>query len=191
MRIRFLLALLMSTVPTLCSCQIQLLDSSLTQDSQMQASQAQAPQARATAEDGTVFTEQWAIQIASLQLADEFGDEITGLTERAYGQFVVLFLDVTNRGDSPALFLTINEVYVADEAGNRYFENTLASSFAETRLEVDRATYVQPGDMGQILAVFDLFANETVFTLNAFAPVPGQQASTEFNTSKADAVPEN
>jgi type VI secretion system protein VasI len=94
-----------------------------------------------------------------------------GSTTTAGGQFVLVFLNVTNIGNDPRMFSGTGEVQVKDAEGNTFGQEPIASLKAADSYGVKYGSMIQPGEATTRLLAFDLPLTSAFYFL-----VPGTLA---------------
>jgi uncharacterized cupredoxin-like copper-binding protein len=68
----------------------------------------------------------------------------------------LLFLNVTNIGNTPQLFVGLGNIQIKNEQGIAYDVEMDTSSKAADMYGVPNSLMVEPGDVAQVLVAFDL-----------------------------------
>ena len=111
----------------------------------------------------------WKVEIDKIKVTKSVSSY--GSTTKAGGQFVLVFLKVTNIGNDPDMFSGYGQVQTKDNEGNLYDEETVASLQAADTYGVKYGSMIQPGDSTIRLLAFDLPLNSAFYFL-----VPGSLA---------------
>lgn len=111
----------------------------------------------------------WKVEIDKIKVAKSVSSY--GSTTKAGGQFVLVFLKITNIGNDPDMFSGYAQVQVKDNEGNLYDIETVASLQAADTYGVKYGSMIQPGDSTIRLLAFDLPLNSAFYFL-----VPGNLA---------------
>jgi len=96
-----------------------------------------------------------------VEVASEIKAYFNGNIEGANGKFVILYLQVINRGRSTDDFTGVGVIRLRDDDGNRYSESHMASFFAEANAQnVDLEGYlcvdINPDQSCKAVVVFDV-----------------------------------
>ncbi|PJB29761.1 hypothetical protein CO110_04115 [Candidatus Desantisbacteria bacterium CG_4_9_14_3_um_filter_40_11] len=110
----------------------------------------------------------WRVEIDEIKVTKSVSSY--GNTTKAGGQFLLLFLKVTNLGNDPYNF-GIYDVRVKDAEGNLYDMDFVAANHAEDTYGVVKQGLIQPGDTTIKVFAFDVPPNSAFYFL-----VPGSLA---------------
>ncbi len=130
----------------------------------------------------TVFSldgSKWKIEIEKIIVTKSvtaFGD-----TTKADGQYVLLFLKVTNIGNNPQIFSSIGNIQVKNEEGIGYDEELAASNKAADMYGVSYIMTIQPDGVEHVVTAFDLPLDSLLYILTTdhFAEDNGQSIKLE------------
>jgi type VI secretion system protein VasI len=112
-----------------------------------------------------IDNKKWKIEIEKIEVTKSV--TAYGVTTKAGGQFVLLFLRVTNTGNDPQFFTGIGNVQVRDAEGVTYDEDSTASTGATIMNGFPDTPIIQPGDTAQQIVGFDLPLNSAFYLLTS------------------------
>jgi type VI secretion system protein VasI len=110
-----------------------------------------------------IDNKKWRIEIERIEVTKSV--TAFGNTTNAGGQFVLLFLRVTNTGNDPQIFIGFGNIQIKDASGIAYDEEITVSDPAADMYGVPYAGMIQPGDVAQKLVAFDLPLDSTFYLL--------------------------
>jgi type VI secretion system protein VasI len=96
----------------------------------------------------------WKVEIEKIEVTKSV--TAFGSTTIAGGQFVLLFLRVTNIGNDPQVFIGFVNIQIKNAEGIAYDEDIIASGSAAEMYGVPSNGTIQPSDVAQELVAFDL-----------------------------------
>jgi len=113
----------------------------------------------------------WQIRVTEVLVADTLGSTVSSSVVKASGRFVIVFMEVTNRGLSPSTFIAFGTVDVQDASGRRFEENNMATFYAQNLYGTDLCAHINPDQTMSCVAVYDVSQQSSYYLL-----VPGTLA---------------
>ncbi len=126
-----------------------------------------------------IDNKKWKIEVEKIETAKSV--TAFGSTTKAGGQFVLLFLRVTNMGTDPQVFIGIGNIQIRNSSGVIYEEEITASGKAADMYGVPYSAMIQPGDTSQELIAFDLPLDSVSYFLESgsYTDTKGQSVKLE------------
>lgn len=128
----------------------------------------EAPTATPLPAGSSIVVNNWEIKVDKIIIAPSVS--AFDREEKAQGRFALVFMSVTNRGLSTNTFVAFGTVDVMD-AQQRFQENAVASSLAQTQYNTDIGAYINPDATNHVVAVYDISVESAYYLL-----VPGMLA---------------
>lgn len=97
----------------------------------------------------------WQVRVERVEVGQAFSFD--GKTEKASGRFALLFLEITNRGLSPGIFLSFGTIELVDASGRSYGTHLMGELYAQIAYGMESSCIqVNPDATVHCLAVFDV-----------------------------------
>ncbi|HNN14510.1 MAG TPA: type VI secretion system-associated protein TagO [Anaerolineales bacterium] len=112
-----------------------------------------------------IDNKKWKIEVEKIEVTNSV--TAYGETTKAGGQFVLLFLRVTNTGNDPQFFTGSGDVQVRNAEGITYDEDYIASRDATVMYGFPDTPKIQPGDTVQQIVGFDLPLDSAFYLLTS------------------------
>ncbi len=110
----------------------------------------------------------WEIRVTKELVVDKLKPTFSDEVEKAAGRFLIVFMEVTNKGLSPETFMSYGTLDVNDASGQQFQENSIASFYAQDIYSSDICADINPDETKFCVSVYDISKQSNFYLL-----VPG------------------